>query len=51
MNKRVYDITNLLGLVLITVCTARIYGIDSGLAIGGALLIVLNIITLKLSRS
>lgn len=49
MNKIVYDLTNLLGLILVTVCASRIYGIDTGLIIGGSLLIVLNIITLRLS--
>lgn len=46
MNKIAYDITNLVGLILITVCASRIYGIDAGLIIGGALLLLLNFITL-----
>lgn len=50
MNRKVYDITNILGLILIVIGVCRAYGIDFGLLTGGILLIVLNLIAVKIGN-
>jgi hypothetical protein len=49
MNILAYNLTNLLGLVLILTGSIRLYGIDTGLIISGFVLIVLNMITLAIA--
>jgi hypothetical protein len=49
MNILAYNITNLLGLVLILTGSIRLYGIDVGIIISGGVLIVLNMITLLIA--
>jgi len=49
LNLLAYNLTNLLGLVLILTGSIRLYGIDLGLIISGAVLIGLNMITLLIA--
>jgi hypothetical protein len=49
LNLLAYNLTNLLGLVLILTGSIRLYGIDLGLIISGGVLIALNMITLAIA--
>jgi hypothetical protein len=49
LNLLAYNLTNLLGMVLILTGSIRLYGIDVGLIISGFVLIALNMITLAIA--